>query len=387
MNLNKLKKSSNRTFAVFFRNDARFIEIYKRFLKLDLLKQLSTFNTKKYDSQDYFKVLEHASLHNISITQTCDLKRALGERCPSAEQVLKCCRNNSSTTMINFMNNALFYQFNALPKTLQQHLKKSGIVFIDFHQDPYYGDKENPDVKKANVKASTTFFYEYLTADLYSGKGSFTIAITHRSPHEKIDVLVKRLLAHIEKVLSPRIIIFDGEFSSVAVLAELTRKKIKFLARKSRSSRIKAHLTSHYSKPDWENFRTWHPIELRSWRSRIKTVYVDVCPQNVKGEMKALIKSPGWAITPRYADKLYGKRFNIESGYRDKHKFQSFTTTKALSSRLLYILFAALLWNCWQALLIWVKTLKSYSKKLPRSLLITLTSTWIKILLNKALHS
>ncbi|TXT59720.1 MAG: hypothetical protein BAJALOKI1v1_1380012 [Promethearchaeota archaeon] len=46
-----------------------------------------------------------------------------------------------------------------------------------------------------------------------------------------------------------------------------------------------------------------------------------------------LVKSIGWTITPYYADKLYGKRFGIETGYRDKHKYQIFTCTKILSTR------------------------------------------------------
>ncbi|MBD3200939.1 MAG: hypothetical protein GF316_13045, partial [Candidatus Lokiarchaeota archaeon] len=76
--------------------------------------------------------------------------------------------------------------------------------------------------------------------------------------------------------------------------------------------------------------------------------------------MKFLIEFPKWKITLRYADILYSKRFNIETGYRDKHKFQIFTCTKILSTRLLFFLIAILEWNCWQAVLIWVRALKSY---------------------------
>ncbi|MBD3197882.1 MAG: hypothetical protein GF317_22715 [Candidatus Lokiarchaeota archaeon] len=59
--------------------------------------------------------------------------------------------------------------------------------------------------------------------------------------------------------------------------------------------------------------------------------------------------------------------------YRDIHKFQIFTCTKTLSTRLLFFLIAILEWNCWQAVLIWVRALKSYSNDLPRNILIELT--------------
>jgi len=289
--------------------------------------------------------------------------------------------------MIDFVNKALLCQFTSLPKSLRQHLRKSGIIFIDFHQDPYYGESENPDVRKSKVKRSTSLFYEYLTADTYSRKGCFTIALIHRTPDEGIFPLMEQLLERVEKVITPKILVFDGEFAILDILALLSSKNIKYLARKSRSPKVKEHLEKYYGTPEWKNDRKWRSMELRSKRSRVKKVKVEICPQNVQGEMKALVKSPGWTISPQYADHLYKKRFNIETGYRDKHRFQLFTKTKILSTRLLIILFAALLWNCWQSFLTWMRMSKHYSKNLPRKILITLTSTWVKFILRKMLDS
>ena len=156
----------------------------------------------------------------------------------------------------------------------------------------------------------------------------------------------KRLLNHIEKVISVKVVIFDGEFTTVEVLNLLLYKNLKFLGRKSRTPRVKGHLNSYYGSPDWEKNRKWRLIELCSNRRKKKTVKVEICIQNIHNMMKALIKSPGWAITPKYADKLYNRRFHIETGYRDKHKFQLFTCTKILNTRLLTFLVAVLLWNC-----------------------------------------
>lgn len=291
---------------------------------------------------------------------------------------MKCCRETSPEAMTNFVNIALQSQFNALPKNIQHQLKKSGILIIDFHQDCYYGDKNNPHVRKSKVKKSTNLFYEYLTADLYCKSGCFTIALLHRTPGESNLSLMKRLLDHIENVVSFKIVLFDGEFATIDVLKLLLHKEVKFLGRKSRSERVKKHAVVYYKKPDWENARKWRPIELRSKRSHSKAVRVEVCPQNVHGEMKFLVKSPGWSITPKYADRLYGKRFNIETGYREKHKFQLFTCTKILSTRLLTFLIAVLLWNCWQSVLIWVRSLKIYTPDLPREALVQISSTWFK---------
>ncbi len=387
MNYKKGWSKKRRGKSLCARNNYRHEKIHQKLLHLNLLKELSPFNTRNYNSKEYFAVFEQASLHKTSIKQACLMKRLQGTKYPSPEQVMKCCRKISPETMTNFINSALQSQFNALPKNIRQQLKNSGTLIIDFHQDCYYGNKDNPHVRKSKVKKSTNLFYEYLTADLYCKNGCFTIAILHRAPNKDIFSLTKRLLKLVEKVISFKVVIFDGEFATVDVLDFLQHMGVKFLGRKSRTVRVKAHLNTYYRSPDWENKRQWRPIELRSKNSRSKTVCVEICPQNVKKEMKAMVKSLGWSITPKYADKLYRKRFNIETGYRDKHKFQIFTCTKILSTRLLIFLISALLWNCWQGFLIWIRALKIYSKDLPREFLIQLTAHWVKFSLRKMLYS
>ncbi|MHA1492133.1 MAG: hypothetical protein ACTSRI_21095 [Promethearchaeota archaeon] len=387
MNYRKGWSKKRRAKLLCFRNNSRFKKIYQRLVNLNLLKELTPFNTHKYDSRDYFTAFEYASLHKISIKQACLMKRLQREKCPSPEQVMKCCRNVSPEMMTNFVNSVLKEQFSAIPKHIQRHIKKSGILIIDFHQDCYYGDKDNPHVRKSKVKKSTNLFYEYITADLYCKYGCFTIALYHRKLGDAIFTLTKHVLKSVGKTVDLKTVIFDGEFPTIDVLNFLQRKGIKFLARKSRTKRVKEHLSMYYGGPDWKLKRQWRPIELRSNRSNSKKVCVEICPQNIRGEMKTLIKSPRWSITLKYADKLYGKRFNIEMGYRDKHKFQIFTCTKILSTRLLFFLISTLMWNCWQVFLIWVRSLKSYSKDLPREFLIYLTVNWVKLLLSQMFYT
>lgn len=385
MNYKKSWSKKKRAKLLCSRNKHRYKEIRQKLVSLNVLKKLSAFTTKKYDSQEYFAAFEHASLYQISIKQACLMERLRGRWCPSPEQVMKCCRNTTPEIMTNFINATLRAQLNALPKKIQQQLKKSGTLIIDFHQDCYYGDQNNPHVRKSKAKKSTNLFYEYLTADLYCNTGCFTIAILHRTPGEGIFSLTKTLLEHVEKVISLKVVLFDGEFPTVDVLNLLLRKGLKFLGRKSRTKLVKEHLNNFYGAPNWEKERQWRSIELRSKSSKSKKVCVEVCPQNVHGEMKVLVKSPGWSITPKYADKLYGKRFSIETGYRDKHKFQVFTCTKILSTRLLFFLIAALQWNCWQGFLIWIRSLKTYSKDLPREFLIQISANWFKFYLRNTL--
>ena len=353
-------------------------KIHQGILSLNILNHLPSFNTYKYDSHTYFAVLEYASVYQQSVKQTCLMNRLQGRNYPSPEQVMKCCRTISPEVMTNFVNIALQSQFKALPKVIQHQLKKSRTLIIDFHQDCYYGDSSNPHVKKGKAKKSTTLFYEYLTADLYCKNGCFTIALIHRIPGERIFSLLKKLLEYVEQIIEINTILFDGEFATLDFLHFLLQKGVHFLGRKSKTKLVKAHLDTYYRKSNWKGDRKWRPIELRSKYSKCKAVSVDICPQKVHGKMKFLIKTPNWTLSPKHAEKLYGKRFNIETGYRDKHKFQIFTCTKILSTRLLICVMAILLWNCWQGFLIWIRALKSYSADLPRDFQVLITISWFK---------
>lgn len=387
MNYKKVWTKKRRARRLCKNNNQRYKKIHQRLVNLNLLNELSPFNTHKYNSKEYFMAFEYASLHEISIKQTCLMRRLQGKKCPSPEQLMMCCRKVSPEIMTNFINSALHEQFNALPKHIRQQLEKSGTLIIDFHQDCYYGDKDNPHIRKSKTKKSTNLFYEYLTTDLYCKYGCFTIAILHRTPNKKIFSLTKWVIEQVEKIISLKVVLLDGEFATIDVLDFLQRKDVKFLARKSRTERVKKHLNTFYGTSDWKKKCQWRPIELSSKRSRCKKVDVDICPQDVHGEMKALVKSLGWIITPKYAVKLYRKRFNIETGYRDKHKFQIFTCTKILSTRLLIFLMAILLWNCWQSFLIWMRSLKCYSRDLPRDFLVQISANWLKFYLIKLHYS
>lgn len=285
-------------------NKGRYKKVRQILINLDLLSAFPVFNMRKYTSKEYFNAFEAASLNQLSIKQLCLTERVKGRECPSPEQMMKCCRTISPEDMVSFVNAGLASYFKALPQNVRQHLKKSGTVIIDFHQDCYYGTKDNPHVRKGRTKKSTNFFNEYITADLFCKHGSFTIALLHRSPNEDIFSLAKRLIEYVENVMKIKVILFDGEFAVIDLLAFLQQKGIKFLGRKSKTQLVKKHAERYYNGSNWSKVRQWREIELRSKRSKSKKVRADICPQSVYGEMKFLIKSSGWSITPRYADKL-----------------------------------------------------------------------------------
>ncbi|TFF97513.1 MAG: hypothetical protein EU547_04085 [Promethearchaeota archaeon] len=386
MNYNGIRDKKRRASRILSGHPARLEKVHRILYSLDPLHPISGFTTKKYSSIEYFKAFEQASLRQESIKHSSLMARAKGRKVPSPEQLMKCCRTVSAEDVTTCVNYALGMQFKALPQNIRHQLTKSGILIIDFHQDCYYGKRDNPHVRTSRTKKSTNLFYEYLTADIYCKNGSFTIALLHRSKGKTLFALTKELIEYVKCVFTPKIIIFDGEFAVLDILAYFESQGFYYLGRKSQTSLVKAHKNRYYLGSNWEQQRQWREIELRSKKGHTRRISIDICAQNVHGTMKFLIKSPNWNITVKYAVKLYGKRFNIETGYRDKHKFHIFTCTKILSTRLLFFLIAILEWNCWQAVLIWVRALKSYSKDLPRIVMMQLALNWTKLVLYELFH-
>ena len=150
----------------------------------------------------------------------------------------------------------------------------------------------------------------------------------------------------------------DGEFPTVRVLRKLEEMNIACIARKIMTPRVKTALAP-YTREEPHNWqREWHKVDLRdSWIKKL-SVPIEVTPQLVNGKVKALMKTPFLDITPTQADKLYKLRFNIETGYRDKHLFQPQTCSVNLSTRLFLFLIAIYYWNIWQ--------LFRYQERLPK---------------------
>ena len=329
--------------------------IYKNFRakwrRTHRLNELDMFNTHTFDPAQFFRPLELASEENLSITSACTFYRAIGRSCPSAELLLLRTREEGAERMEIHMNHALEKQFLDLPSKIRRQFKKIGTVIIDFHVDPYYGAVDNPHIVRCPPKHSTTCGYSYLTAELYSPQGKQTIAVLPRHPGEVLEDIFRDLLTRVEFLLSPKLLLMDGEFATVKIMEGLQHRGIPFVARKSITSRIQPLALAYSLTDGWEELRKFHEVTLLDKTKTYETT-VHITFQRVNSQMKALAISPALQLTPEEADQVYKRRFNIETDYRDTHAFQARTTSKDLAVRLLLFLFALMLWNLWRAFLL-----------------------------------
>jgi hypothetical protein len=130
-----------------------------------------------------------------------------------------------------------------------------------------------------------------LTADLLAPRGQQTIAVVHRLPGESIFDLFWDLMARVELVLTPKLLLFDGELAQVQILAALQEKGYPYVARKSITRRLRPLALAYALTDDWERHQRVHPIKLLDHTKTVETT-VHVGFHRVRGKMKVLVISP-----------------------------------------------------------------------------------------------
>lgn len=165
-----------------YSNHITYKNLRAQWRKQTPLRDLEVLNTRDFSPEDFLKPLELASFENLSISCASMYFRALSINVPSSETILDVCHNEGEEKMEVHLNHELEQQFLSLPGKIRRNFKKLGIVIIDFHTDPYYGNKDNRNVVSIKRKHGSSKAYCYLTADLYSPKGCQTIALAQRKP-------------------------------------------------------------------------------------------------------------------------------------------------------------------------------------------------------------
>lgn len=152
-------------------------------------------------------------------------------------------------------------------------------------------------------------------------------------------------------ILTPKLILIDGEFLTVDIANQLFEKNIAWIGRKSVTRRVEPLSLAYKLTDNWKEKRQFTAIKLLA-KNKIDETTIHVTFQQTKEGLKALAVSPILNITPEEAETYYKLRFNIETGYRDKHLFQARTTAKTMDVRFFILIFSFILWNLWQAFLI-----------------------------------
>lgn len=241
-----------------------------------------------------------------------------------------------------------------LPRALN---RRPRTMAIDFHEKPYYGDKQTPGIRRGKPKASTKRFFVYATLMVIRMGMTFTVGLVHVPPGADLTTIIDKLLQQAAvHGLKPKKLLLDRGFYGAKVMLDLQERKIPFvmpMIRRGKSGQRVADCTGTAQffvkgREGWAKYEWEARIREEGQRTPRCKITTEVCMMARPG--KSPLVYACWGIkrmAPKEVAALYRRRFRIETSYRQMHEGLAMTCSKNPVYRLLLVLIALVLRNLW----------------------------------------
>ena len=221
---------------------------------------------------------------------------------------------------------------------------------IDKTDIPYYGDREGryaPYVVGGKRKASTNYFYAYMTISVVDKNNHFTLAVIPWTKETKNLSGIQQCVDTIHALgLKIKCLTLDREFYATPIFRYLQNMRIPHIVPvKVNCDILRNQLKGRKSKS--------FEYLLNSGKKDEKLITIYDCVGYHKGikEKHGTIHHPFVVfrvpLSSRKIREIYSHRFSIESSYRMCNLTKAKTTSKDPVIRLFYTLISFLYQNCW----------------------------------------
>jgi hypothetical protein len=232
-------------------------------------------------------------------------------------------------------------------------------VAIDLTLIPYHGLPmlDESEVYRSQAKEGTSHFHAYATAYVNYRGQRFTLALTMVDKGEKMEAVLKRLLARLGRLgVATRLLLLDRGFWSVAVIRYLQAARKPFLMPVVLRGRREGHAEGPSGTRVFALRKRsgWGEYRLKAGDGRTARVSICVHCRNFAGQWgrhgrQALVYA-FWKIDPpstAWVRETYRTRFAIETSYRQMQQGRARTCTRNPLVRLLLVAAALILRNVW----------------------------------------
>jgi hypothetical protein len=295
----------------------------------------------EYEIEKVLNVLLHAatSTSNSLESASNDLKRKNPEaKIPSSDTIFNYVNCNNIEDILSSFRTINPEIFNMMELEGKVH-----DVAIDFHNVPFYGDKNTPLIRGMKPKNGTSWGYEYCTLDII-GDDKLTLDVIPISALKKdystlIELLLKRLESISVKIGT---VYSDKGFCNDDTISTLTKLKINFVIACVLNKKIKREL---------ENFKKENghkPTVLEYQFNKNGTKFNIVAVPHEKKDYILFATNKDVKSIEEFEKSIpeeYKKRWNIETGYRVKNDFKIRTCTKSPVARTLFFIIQCTLYN------------------------------------------
>jgi len=311
-------------------------------------------SARDLDDQKLWEILCHASVKQGYIESSCrvledapsgntvraHLIEALGDGDQSLEQLEE------------ELNRALQAQ---LPQAVRRKLRSQAWEAAgDWVDIPYHGKdgEEDQNVRPNQPKAGTTRFHAYATLAVIRKGKRVTLAVTMVHKGEKMDQIVKRLIAQARRLGARfKCTYWDKAFGAVEVMRYLRACRVPYIIAlaqhgKNGIRRLCVERRSRLARYTFNTKRKPYQTDVA-----IACHYAGRASKRRPKKKKKGVRYYAYAVYgvgERSASAIsaaYRRRFSIESGYRQLHQVRARTRSRHTGLRLLLVGLALLLVN------------------------------------------
>lgn len=218
---------------------------------------------------------------------------------------------------------------------------------IDGHDEMYYGKKVEG-VVGTEHKKGTCWAFKFLAVKIIASNRRYIVDIIPMDSgsvtQPTIDVLTELL-----KVYDISMVVMDGEFQCTEILRYLTEMKVDYIIRRRTFAGLeKKNLPYNVAIP--------HSTREKIRNDRPDTLEVDYYIYRFHGRKSKAGKSTDFYLvsnlntTSKRIRKLFKKRWEIETGFREVNRVKIKTCTRDSFLRILFYVIACAIYNIWIAL-------------------------------------
>ena len=228
----------------------------------------------------------------------------------------------------------------------KEHYNEPVKVAIDFHEDEYYGDKNDPHIVGTKNKNGTNYAWRYITAEIVEkGKRLCIECLPVYSDDEK-PVVLARVLEQVKRIVKVELVLVDRGFYSVECIRTIKKAMLRIIMPVIKDKKMKPLMNKHSLELPWVGNYTLREKDGETFTLCLKREGDEIYgfATNIpfeecgKEEMKKFVEK---------ISETYDSRWGIETGYRVKSFFKARTTTRDHKIRQLYFFLTVILFNAW----------------------------------------
>lgn len=316
-----------------------------------------------YSLQDTLNVMLHAATSTTTSIESAstDLKiKNPDKKVPSADSIHDYINSNS----IDYITSA-FRQINTEIIEMAQLKGTTHDTAIDFHDVPYYGNKNTPGVRGIKPKNGTCWGYSFCSLDII-GETKLTLdVIDIEGLTKNYAVLIGSLLQRINLMgIHVKTLLMDAEFFNFSTISTLHQLNTQYVIAAASNKKINRMLNEHKKKFGCTSTILEYQFEKGGPVFNIVAILnpgYDPKAKKEKGNKEYFLFATNQGVnsTSEFIKKVpeeYRKRWNIETGYKVKKIFKIRTCSKSQVVRTLFFLIQCLLYNVLNLLNSVVKT-------------------------------